>query len=612
MPRDLSAEACSARTERRETPETAFVIDDEPLMAKVLERHLTRRGIEAVLFDDPHVLLDSLRSAPPAFLFTDLEMPRMRGGALIGRAREAGFGGTIVLVTASREQEALAAAVAGGADEVLGKPVKEFDLDLALAKGRSRKRLAAPALEALRAAIEPVAQGIILVDEEGVPIDANRRAREALGAESVSDVAAALERSGLAGEIMKSRPEGGEIAFVDLSTSEGGGASLPVGFEVHRIECAAAGGVRLVLLHDFSEWRKLDELHSRFVTFLSHRMRTPLTSARNAVSILGSRERTLEAAEKERFVDIGCRNLETLASSFDELQRIFMIESDEIASCRSLVRVGKELQTILRDRETAGTIEGFRLRAPDCTVLTCHGRFKEYVTRAIDAIALWSGGTPYIECVAAVSDAVDENGAGEPVLTLTVIPRGRTRGDGTGLRNFFRLREVQKEIILDKLARALDGTHETTERNTMRLAIPVQPVFDRQRDLVHPLHLMIEKADLEKAEFHLLSVRMAGARPVARRCERFVAASLCGAFPRNEALVSRGEEPSSFAVFAAGVARERVQEAMEGIRDRFARFCRETGEEIYPAIRWEITYSREPGSARGGETCSLLDFSAKP
>jgi len=612
MPNDLAAEACSVQAERTGAARpTAFVIDDDPLMSKVIERHLTRRGIEPVRFDDPRRLLDSLKGALPAFLFSDLEMPRMGGAALIAQARETGYGGTVVLVTACREHEALAAAVAAGADEILAKPVKDIDLDLVIMKERARKRRVPPALEVLRAAIEPVEQGIILIDEEGVPVDANLRAREILGAGSVAEAVHALERCGLAAEIMEDRRGAGELAFVDLSGRERGGPRLPVGFEVRRVECVSAGVIRIVLLHDFSGWRKLDELHSRFVAMLSHRMRTPLTAVRNAVSILGGSDRPLEAVEKERFLEIGCRNLEKLISSFDELQRIFMVESGEIASCRSLMRTGRELQAILGDCETAGKISGFKLRSPDIAILTCRGRFREYVTAAIDAIAEWSGDAPYVECVASVNDAPDAGVAAEPLLSLSLVPRVSAGEGRSGLMDFFRLREAQKELILEKLARALGGVHETTVRNTVHLAIPLEPPFDREKDLVHPLHVMIEKAELERVEFHLVNVRMAGTASGARRCAQFLEASLCAAFQHDQALVSRGEEPSSFAVFTAGVSRERVDEAMEGLRDRFVRFCRGSAEEIYPAIRWEITYSREPGSPGAGETCSLLDFSAK-
>jgi hypothetical protein len=46
---------------------------------------------------------------------------------------------------------------------------------------------------------------------------------------------------------------------------------------------------------------------------------------------------------------------------------------------------------------------------------------------------------------------------------------------------------------------------------------------------------------------------------------------------------------------------------MEGVRERFARRCGERGEELYPAIRWEIRYSREADAAGDAAECAVLD-----
>lgn len=174
--------------------ETAFIIDDDRLMAELLERHIARCGVEPVRFDDPKRLLDALPAAAPAFLFTDLEMPRMRGAELIVKARAQGFRGTIALVTASRERSDLVTAIRNGADEVLMKPLKEGDLDLLFEKARARFRRSTSAIEALRAVLEPVSQGVILLDEELVPFYANRRSREILGAGNAREVGEALDR----------------------------------------------------------------------------------------------------------------------------------------------------------------------------------------------------------------------------------------------------------------------------------------------------------------------------------------------------------------------------------------------------------------------------------
>jgi len=597
MPNEPVMNADAARTDTRSgNGETAFIIDDDRLMAALLERHLARRGFEPVLFDDPKRLLDTLPAAAPAFLFTDLEMPLMHGVELIAKARARGFRGTIVLVTASRERLDLVAAIQGGADEILVKPIKDDDLDLLVEKARARARRSMSALEALWVMLEPVNQGVILLDEEFVPFHANKRAREILGAGNAREVGEALDRGNLAARLMINGGGAEAITFIDVSNRDGGGKHLLVGFEIHECPAAAPGRAHLLLMHDFSEWRKFDEFHSRFATYLSHRMRTPLTSARNALMILSGKDEPLDVADKGRFLDIGCRNIEKLISSFDELQKIFMVESGEINACRSLIKVDRELQAILSEGEKNGAIKGFKLRSPDCTVLTCRARLKEYVLNAAEAMARWLGEIPYVECTVTANDAVGEAGEGSS-LSISLIPRGRSGENRPALKDFLALTELEKSLVLERLARALDGTHTVTGSGALHVRLPLEPPFDRERDLVHPLHMMLERSGLEQTSLHLVSMRLQGALPGGRRFVRLFEANLCALFGRDHWLVARGEGPGCFAVVVTGASRAQIGDAMESLRERFAHRCRERGEELYPAIRWEIVYSREPSEA---------------
>jgi DNA-binding response OmpR family regulator len=575
--------------------ETVFIIDDDPLMAELLERRLERRGFEPVRFDDPGRLLDEIADVAPAFLFTDLEMPLMRGADLAAKARTRGYRGMIVVATASREQADLVAAIGNGADEILVKPVKDGDLDLIIAKAEARARRDFPAMELLRAVLEPVDQGVVFLDEECVPFYANRRACEILDAAGVREVREVLERGNLAAHVMKEQGPHGGVVFVDVSKPGAAGARLLVGFETHEVAGVAPGRTYIVLMHDFSEWRKLDELHSRFATYLSHRMRTPLTSARNAVQILSGKDDSLDVAERERFLDIGCRNIEKLISSFNELQKVFMVESGEINAYRSLIRVSGELDAILGECEHNGLIKGFKLRAPDCTALTCRSRLKEYVMNGVEAMAGWLGELPYVDCTVTTSDGL-EDGVDEPALFITLGPRRRTGETKASLKDYLALDEIRKGLVLERLARALDGSHVIAANDALRLRLPAQPSFDRERDLIHPLHMMLERSDLDRTAFHLVSMRLYGAVTDMRRFSRLLEANLCAIFGKDEWLVARQEGPERFALFATGASRSQIGEAMKSLRERFASCCRERGEELYPAIRWEITYCREPGA----------------
>jgi DNA-binding response OmpR family regulator len=590
----------------RAAADIAFIIDDDRLMAALLERHLAKRGIGAICFDDPVSLLDALPSAKPAYLFTDLDMPLMRGTELVTRARAGGFGGAIVLVTASREREDLIAAVANGADEILGKPLKDADLDFLLEKMRALARRSVSAVAPPRDLFEPIGQGIILLDEECVPIHVNRRAREILGAGDEREAGEILERRKLAALIMNDRRAGESVDFIDIPDPSGKGPSRLVGFEIRECAASPSGCSYLVLMHDFSEWRKLDELHLRFATCLSHRMRTPLTSVRNAVMILGEKGRLLDSAEKERFLDIGYRNIEKLMSSFDDLQSAFLVEVKDIDVWRSLIRIGTELGEILGEMETRGSISGFKLYSPDSALLTCRSRLKKYIITSVEAIGEWLGEIPSIECSVTMNDASGEAGE-EPLLSISIRPRVGSRRGRMHLKDYCAEGDVPKGFMLDKFARALDGVHTSTDRDSFCLRLPLNPPFDRGKDLIHPLHMMIERSNLDRIPLHIVSTRIAGASSDARKFTRLFESNLCALGGKDKWVVVRGWEPGNFDVLVAGASPERIDDAMGSIRERFARCCRERGEELYPAIRWEIRYSHEPDASGEPVECAMLE-----
>ncbi len=593
-------------TSRAGAAETAFIIDDDRLMASLLERHLARRGIGAVRFDDPASLLGALPAARPAFLFTDLDMPLMRGTELVSRARAGGFAGGIALVTASREPEDFAAAAANGADEVLLKPVRDAELDFIVEKMRRRVRRPVFGAAAPRDLLEPISQGIVLLDEEFMPIHVNRRAREILGAASEREAGEALDRVGLVARIMDGRRSGGCVNFVDVPVPDGNGASRLLGLEIHECAETAAGRSYLVLMHDFSEWRKLDELHLRFATSLSHRMRTPLTSARNAVMILSEKGSILDGAERERFLDIGCRSIEKLISSFDELQSEFLVESGSMNVWRSLISVDAALGEMLADLERRGAIAGFKLRSSDIPLLTCRSLLSRYVAAAVEAIGERLGEVPSVECAVAACDARGE-AAEDPRISISIRPCGGSRGGRIDPKDRGETGNLARGATLERLARALGGVHASLDRDGLHLRLPASPPLDREKDLVHPLHMMLERSRLRRVPLHVVSVRMAGARADAGSFNRLFESDLCSLRGTEEWLVARGGEPGSYDVIVAGASRERVDEAMESVRERFERRCAERGEELYPAIRWEIRYSREADEAGAAPECPLLE-----
>jgi DNA-binding response OmpR family regulator len=584
----------------------AFIIDDDPLMAELIARTLAKLGVDTIRFEEPERLLYELSRRAPALLITDLEMPRMDGVSLIRQARLGGYRGTVTLVTASRCRERIVAAVDTGADEVLAKPLREPDAEILVAKARARLARTRARRDALAEVVEAVDQGIVLLDDSATPVYANEKARTLLAAESVEDVSRVISRACPAEVLERGRDGSGAAIFVDVASREGEGTS-PVGLEVVELREPLGGAHRLILLHDFSEWRKLDELHGRFATYLSHRMRTPLTSARNAVRILKEKSEPLDGAEKEKFLDIGSRNIDQLIRSFDELQKMFMIESGEINACRTLAPVGEEVASRLAELEKSGVVTGFKVSAPGLAIPTGRGELADFVTHAVETIASWLGAAPAVECVVSAREGREAPAAEDDPVTITLKPRGVSGERPVSLHEFLSAAESHRRAILDRLASALGGVCEVAARDAVRLSIPADPPFSRDRDLVHPLHLMIERSELERGEFHMASVRLVGAVRAECRFKRLFAATLCAIFSADGCVVSKGEEPLSYSVFIAGMPHERVVEMLERLQRRFMLACQELGEELYPSIRFEIAYHHSPGDAAQPNVLSQLE-----
>lgn len=63
-------------------PTTLYLVDDEPLVTRVLKRSLSKRGYEVTSFHDGHDVLAAVAQHPPQVLITDIEMPLMTGREL--------------------------------------------------------------------------------------------------------------------------------------------------------------------------------------------------------------------------------------------------------------------------------------------------------------------------------------------------------------------------------------------------------------------------------------------------------------------------------------------------------------------------------------------------
>ena len=192
------------------------------------------------------------------------------------------------------------------------------------------------------------------------------------------------------------------------------------------------------------------------------------------------------------------------------------------------------------------------------------------------------------------------HGGVERSLKIYLRPRttGWVRTVRESLRDFLSFHEAHRGLVLDRLATALDGRLDVSPGNTISLTLPLDPPYDREKDLVSPLHMMIERADLTGGEFGLVDLRLHGATGSAGA--RAVAAleKVMGAFMSDEHVISRGERECSWSHFITGKCPDEVVEVMRSIQERYLEACRSSGEEMIPSVHWEIRYSRVAGECQ--------------
>jgi phosphoserine phosphatase RsbU/P len=105
-------------------PVRALVVDDDPVLARILTVFLRSRGYEVEPFEDGERALERVRAGGINLVVTDRHMPHMDGLALCRAVRALGGPAYVytIMLTASNEQQSLVDAMEAGVDDFLAKP----------------------------------------------------------------------------------------------------------------------------------------------------------------------------------------------------------------------------------------------------------------------------------------------------------------------------------------------------------------------------------------------------------------------------------------------------------------------------------------------------------
>jgi len=565
---------------------SAFILDDDPLMMELLGMLLRKRSYEAVIYHDPHRLLEDVSESSPDVVLSDLEMPVMDGIELTRRLRESGFKGAIVIITAERNRDKLKEVFSAGADEVISKPVQTFEIELLTEKLKERagKVSTGEGVE-ISDLIEHLEEGVVILRDQRECIMANSSAREMLGASSNQDVLDILSSNCS----LQALCSNDSSTFIEIPAGKTGKGSL-IGIESHILLSAHTGKMVMLVLIDFSRWKKMDELHTKFATYISHEIRTPLTSAHNALKILLKDE--CPERERRKFMEIADRNLERLKTSLDEIQRLFMVDGDKLSVCRQLLKLRQEIKISLDESRSNGRISGYKFKAENVVIVTARSKLKDFVESSIEAISKWLGAPPYIECRVTSSEASSLQPATRGVAKILIKAGRKVSSGNMGLKEFLSIEEAHSGTLLARIADTLGGDLKIEDNNEIKLYLPLSPAFDREKDFINPMKFMGEKSELEGTELVMAHLKLVGAGAKVERFRAILKDTLISVMP-DSALISLGSDQWDFNIFLSCSNRNHVEELFRKLVEKFNRSCVESWEEIHPSLKWEIIYRKE-------------------
>jgi DNA-binding NtrC family response regulator len=119
----------------------AFVVDDEPLVSKMLCMMLSRAAYEASAFSNGQSAIEALGRIHPMLVLLDLMMPGMDGIEALRRIREVAPEVAVIMVSGQGTIRAAVDALKLGASDFLEKPIDQARLDAALARVLEYARL---------------------------------------------------------------------------------------------------------------------------------------------------------------------------------------------------------------------------------------------------------------------------------------------------------------------------------------------------------------------------------------------------------------------------------------------------------------------------------------
>jgi diguanylate cyclase (GGDEF)-like protein len=126
-------------------------------------------------------------------------------------------------------------------------------------------------------------------------------------------------------------------------------ANVPYKLTVFPVPNGDALKVVSILLRNISQEKKIDTMKSDFISMVSHEMRTPLTSIKNALEIVMSKRTGEITGEQEKFLQIADRNVNRVVNIISNYLDLAKIELGKIEFQFRNIHLPEVVKTIMND-----------------------------------------------------------------------------------------------------------------------------------------------------------------------------------------------------------------------------------------------------------------------
>jgi two-component system phosphate regulon sensor histidine kinase PhoR len=263
---------------------------------------------------------------------------------------------------------------------------------------------------------------------------------------------------------------------------------VPRILQINAVPVRLAGGGEpgvVMVLHDLTALRRLEQIRTEFVANVSHELRTPLTAIQGYLETLlgGALD---EPDNARRFLEIAFRHTERLGRLLNDLTDLSNIELGKVTLRLAPVRFRDVLDSvfdIIRPKAAAGRVGLIAdVQPPDLTVHADHDRLAQILINLVDNAVKYTPENGWVTVRAHADGAhadirVRDTGVGIPAADLPRITerfyrvdKARSRelgGTGLGLA-------IVKHLVL---AHAGELTVESREGEgtTVKFTLPTQP-----------------------------------------------------------------------------------------------------------------------------------------